>query len=249
MQWLDFHRYGGDFYANFSELIQTLNTDREYVREHTKILYKALEWKQRNKTIDLLLRGSEYTRAYEWLKLAIAKYKQPPVTKDMKEFILKSKPKKEFILKSKPKVEQLPKSQQKTNNIIFRALEAIALTILILSSWQLSTQRFLIEYRVLVQAMYREFTHQVDRKNSPPVMLVEIDANSFRKAKIAKIIDKLTTINTKIIGFDYVFDRYQPENDKKFAQSLRSSIEKQNTWFVFATIGIQLVVCLKYYQS
>ena len=233
VQWLDFHRYGGDFYANFSELIQTLNTDREYVREHTKILYKTLEWKQRNKTIDLLLRGSEYTRAYEWLKLAITKYKQPPVTKDMKE----------FILKSKPKVEHLPKSQQKTNNIIFRALEAIALTTLILSSWPLFTQRFLIEYRVLVQAMYRKFTHQVDRQNSPPVMLVEIDADSLRKAKIldprpmdryiAKIIDKLTTINTKIIGFDYTF--YQPENYKKFAQSLRSSMEKQNTWFVFAT--------------
>ncbi|MGD1702592.1 CHASE2 domain-containing protein [Dapis sp. BLCC M229] len=77
-------------------------------------------------------------------------------------------------------------------------------------------------------------------------MLVEIDEDSIRKAKIldpvpmdrsyiAKIIDKLITINTKIIGLDYLFHRYQPKNDTKLAQTLRSSIEKQNTWFVFAT--------------
>ncbi|NEO51989.1 MAG: TIR domain-containing protein [Okeania sp. SIO3B5] len=236
VQWLDFNQYGGDFSANFTELVRTLNIDREYVREHTKILHKALEWNQRNKTIDLLLRGSEYTRAYEWLQLAITKSKQPPVTKDMKE----------FILKSKPKVEPLQKLQKKAKRIIFRPLEAIAISILILFSWQLSTQRFLIEKRVLVQAMYRQFTNQVERKNTPPVLLVEIDEDSLKKAKIfdplpmdrsyiAKIVDKLITINTKIIGFDYLFDRYQPKNDTKLAQTLRSSIEKQNTWFVFAT--------------
>ncbi|NES66003.1 MAG: TIR domain-containing protein, partial [Okeania sp. SIO2D1] len=236
VQWLDFHRYGGDFYANFIELLRTLNTDREYVREHTKMLHKALEWKQKNQTIDMLLRGSEYTRAYEWLQLAITKSKQPPVTEDMKE----------FILKSKPKVEPLQKLQKKTKKIIFRPVEWIALSILILCSWQLSVQSFLIEKRVLVQAMYRQFTNQVDRQNSPPVMLVEIDEDSIRKAKIldpipmdrsyiAKIIDQLTTINAKIIGLDYLLDRYQGENDKKLAQTIRSSIKKQKTWFVFAT--------------
>jgi len=124
--------------------------------------------------------------------------------------------------------------------------EAMAISALILCSWQLSTQSFLIEKRVLVQAMYRQFTKQVARENSPPVLLVEIDEDSIKKAKIsdprpmdrsyiAKIIDRLTTINAKIIGIDYLLDRYQPENDKKLAQTLRSSIEKQNTWFVFAT--------------
>ncbi len=124
--------------------------------------------------------------------------------------------------------------------------EAMAISTLILCSWQLSTQSFLIEKRVLVQAMYRQSTNQVDRENSPPVLLVEIDEDSIKKAKIsdplpmdrgyiAKIIDRLTTINAKIIGLDYLFDRYQAENDKKLAQTLRSSIEKQNTWFVFAT--------------
>ena len=124
--------------------------------------------------------------------------------------------------------------------------EAMAISALILCSLQLSTQRFLIDKRVLVQAMYRQYTNQVERQNSPPVLLVEIDEDSITKAKIsnpvpidrsymAKIIDQLTTMNAKIIGIDYILDRYQPENDKKLAQTLRSSIEQQNTWFVFAT--------------
>ncbi|MGD1701165.1 CHASE2 domain-containing protein [Dapis sp. BLCC M229] len=125
--------------------------------------------------------------------------------------------------------------------------EAMAISALILCSLQLSNQRFLIEKRVLVQAMYRQYTNQVERQNSPPVLLVEIDEDSITKAKIsnpwpmdrsylAKIIDQLTTINAKIIGIDYLLDRHQKEeNDIKLAQTLRSSIEKQNTWFVFAT--------------
>ncbi|MDJ0556851.1 MAG: CHASE2 domain-containing protein [Microcoleaceae cyanobacterium MO_207.B10] len=124
--------------------------------------------------------------------------------------------------------------------------ETIALSTIILVSWQLSTQNFLLERRVLVQAMYRRVTNQVNSKNSPPVLLVEIDETSIKKAKISdprpmdrgyigQIIQQLTAINAKIIGIDYLLDRYQPKNDQKLAKILRSSIEKQGTWFVFAT--------------
>ncbi|HEY9607076.1 MAG TPA: toll/interleukin-1 receptor domain-containing protein, partial [Allocoleopsis sp.] len=36
VQWIDFNRHDGDLYANFSELVRTLDTDREHVRYHTK---------------------------------------------------------------------------------------------------------------------------------------------------------------------------------------------------------------------
>ena len=91
VQWLDFNRHGGDFYANFSELVRTVDTDREYVREHTKKSQMALEWQRGGKSAYLLLRGTECARGYEWLRGAQRQNKQPAVTEDIKKFILQSR--------------------------------------------------------------------------------------------------------------------------------------------------------------
>ena len=136
--------------------------------------------------------------------------------------------------------------KQKLRKWLPTTREALFLSTMILLSWQLSTQNFLIDKRVFVQGIYRQLTNQVSNKKSPPVLLVEIDETSIQKAKISyprpmdrgyltQIIQQLTAINAKIIGIDYVLDRYQPKNDQKLAKVLRSSVEKQGTWFVFAT--------------
>ncbi|MEB3209971.1 MAG: TIR domain-containing protein, partial [Leptolyngbyaceae bacterium] len=80
IQWIDFRRHGGDFYTNFSELIRTLDIDREHVRSHTKWLQRSLEWKGRDRTPDLLLRGSEFALAEAWLKDSQESKKYPPAT-------------------------------------------------------------------------------------------------------------------------------------------------------------------------
>ncbi|MDY6806169.1 MAG: TIR domain-containing protein, partial [Cyanobacteriota bacterium] len=90
VQWLDFNRHGGDFLGNFSELVRTLDTDREYVRQHTKKSQKALEWSKRDKSVDLLLRGNECVRAYEWLQEVDQQGKQPELTELLKEYIVAS---------------------------------------------------------------------------------------------------------------------------------------------------------------
>jgi len=90
VQWLDFNRNKGDFYANFSELMQTLNVDREYLREHTRKLQMALEWKRANENVDLLLQGNECVKSYGWLIKAEAENKQPPITKELRDFIIRS---------------------------------------------------------------------------------------------------------------------------------------------------------------
>ena len=128
-----------------------------------------------------------------------------------------------------------------------RKKEAIAFTTLALISWQLPVQSILLQQRVLVQAVYRQFTNQVPTAQKPPVLLVEIDDESIKKARIAnptpmdlsylaKLVDKLSSQNAKVIGFDYVLDRYQQENDQKFAQSLRNAVQKNGTWFVLASL-------------
>jgi hypothetical protein len=124
--------------------------------------------------------------------------------------------------------------------------QAIALAGLALVSSQLSVQGFLLERRVLVQAQYRQLTNQVPTTKQPPVLLVQIDEDSIREAKISKpnpmdrgylaqLVDKVSAMNAKVVGIDYLLDRHQPENDQKLANSLRSSVQKQGTSFVFAT--------------
>ncbi|HEY9670467.1 MAG TPA: TIR domain-containing protein [Waterburya sp.] len=90
IQWIDF-RYDGDFSVNFSELVRTLDTDREHVKSHTKWSQRVLEWEQRGKTKDLLLRGSEFSIAQQWLLDAEQHNRQPAATPLQKEYIRKSR--------------------------------------------------------------------------------------------------------------------------------------------------------------
>ncbi|MDB9475593.1 TIR domain-containing protein, partial [Dolichospermum circinale] len=91
VQWLDFNQHGGEFFANFNELVRTLDTDRDHVRSHTKWSQRALEWDEKGKNVDLLLRGSEFAVAEAWLKTAETENKKPATTALQKELIDKSR--------------------------------------------------------------------------------------------------------------------------------------------------------------
>lgn len=84
VQWIDFQ---GDFLTHFSELVRTLDTDREHVHSHTKWSQRALEWEQKARGEDLLLRGSELAIAAAWLQEAEQEGKQPAVTVLQREWI------------------------------------------------------------------------------------------------------------------------------------------------------------------
>jgi WD40 repeat protein len=90
VQWIDFNQNDGDFNANFNQLVRTLDTDREHLQNHTKWSQRALEWQQKNKTKDLLLRGSELAIAEFWLKDIQEQKKQPVATELQEAYIAKS---------------------------------------------------------------------------------------------------------------------------------------------------------------
>jgi WD40 repeat protein len=107
IQWIDFNRHNGDFYANFSELIRTLDTDREYVHSHTRWSLRSLEWHEKDQSRkdqskDLLLQGSEVSIATQWLEEAKNTRKQPPPTELQKKFIIAS----QDLLNTKQKQEK-----------------------------------------------------------------------------------------------------------------------------------------------
>jgi WD40 repeat protein len=90
VQWIDFHQNERDFPANFRQLVRTLDTDREHLHNHTKWSQRAIAWNEKDKSADLLLRGSELVVAQAWLKDTQERKKQPAATELQKEYIAKS---------------------------------------------------------------------------------------------------------------------------------------------------------------
>ena len=72
-----FLREEDDFEANFELLIDALETDLEYVKEHTRLLTRAIEWNQSNRTRGLALSKQEVQVADRWLTEGITKEPKP----------------------------------------------------------------------------------------------------------------------------------------------------------------------------
>jgi len=127
--------------------------------------------------------------------------------------------------------------------------EAIALSVLTLLSLSGPVQDWLLEQRLLTQAVYRQLTGQVSHTAKPPVLLVQIDEKSIREAGIAdpkpmdrsylaKLVDKLVVEDARVVGIDYLLDRPHGGSDRILAQSLQAAIAKSphSTWLVFASV-------------
>ncbi len=91
VQWIDFNQQEGDFFANFNQLVRTLDSDREHLRSHTKWSQRAIEWEEKGRSEDLLLRGNEFALAENWFKEAEQQKKQPAATALQKEYIAASR--------------------------------------------------------------------------------------------------------------------------------------------------------------
>lgn len=125
-------------------------------------------------------------------------------------------------------------------------IETAAVSVILVLSFQISVQDFLLEQRIWVQSIYRTITGQVPQ-GTPPVMLIHIDQESISRANIdgnkidpidrkylARIIQKASTLETKVIGLDYFLNSPTTE-DQLLAQSIRTAIERKGIWFVFGT--------------
>ena len=80
-----FLRSKDDFEVNFELLIEALSTDLSYVREHTRLLTRAIEWDENNRRRSNILRGPELIAAEGGL--AISQSMQPASTELHDEYI------------------------------------------------------------------------------------------------------------------------------------------------------------------
>lgn len=144
-----------------------------------------------------------------------------------------------------------PSINENLQKILPSRLETVVLSALFIVSTQLPIQKSLLEQRLKSQAVYRQLIGQVeseDKSNKiPPVLLVQIDEQSIRKRKLfdprpmdrkllAQLVDKAREKGAKVIGIDFLLDRYQEKNDEVLAKSLQTGVNSsQPTWFVLGT--------------
>jgi CHASE2 domain-containing sensor protein len=68
-----FHNHGGDFSSNFGDLYRVLESDADYIDQHTRLLLRAMEWEKAGRDDSLLLRRKALEQANTWLELAANK--------------------------------------------------------------------------------------------------------------------------------------------------------------------------------
>jgi len=76
LQWL-FFRPADNFDSAFASLLNALDTDIDWVRAHTRLLTRAIEWQAKNQDTSLLLRGNDLKDGEAWLVQGAAKEPSP----------------------------------------------------------------------------------------------------------------------------------------------------------------------------
>ncbi|WP_375561235.1 TIR domain-containing protein [Bernardetia sp. OM2101] len=81
-----------DYEKDIDELLNQINTDRDYYHKHKIILNKAIRWKEQNHNASILLRGHNLDEAKIWLKIGLQREKHLP-TRLHEEFVRESESK------------------------------------------------------------------------------------------------------------------------------------------------------------
>ena len=89
LNWI-FFRESDDFEKATDALISALDTDLDWVRAHTRLLTRAIEWESKGKNNSFVLRGDDLRAAEQWLAQAPGKKEAKP-TALQTEYIIASR--------------------------------------------------------------------------------------------------------------------------------------------------------------
>lgn len=136
--------------------------------------------------------------------------------------------------------------KQRLRQSLPNLVEAITLTASLTIGTTVFIQDLLLDGRMLAQAVYRDTTVQIPFSEAPPVALVEIDAISIQheelsqlipmnRSYLAKLLNRLRTLNASIVGIDLIFDTPQkkpPTADEDLGKAVRQAVDA-NMWLIF----------------
>src|SRR5215472_12657975 len=89
LNWI-FYRESDDFEEATDTLISALDTDLDWVRAHTRLLTRAIEWEANKKSNSFALRGEDLRSAEQWLAQAGTEKERQP-TALQTEYIIASR--------------------------------------------------------------------------------------------------------------------------------------------------------------
>ena len=76
LNWI-FFRESDDFDSAFQSLIEAIDTDLDWVRAHTRLLVRAIEWDNEERDASFVLRGRDLEEAEQWLAQGADKELKP----------------------------------------------------------------------------------------------------------------------------------------------------------------------------
>jgi hypothetical protein len=178
IQWIDCTNK--DFYTAFTLLIRALDTDKEYVEQHTKWQKKAteaIEMAAPTSSVmntngveltvkfksELLLRGNELVLAHVWLDNAINNHKSPVPTELQKEFVAVSE---QLRLTEEAHAKEITKSLRNRFRIaVATAAVAIATSIIALYYYQHAQEQKAKAVYLMKEARKEQHKAQKSRRN------------------------------------------------------------------------------------
>ena len=143
----------------------------------------------------------------------------------------------------------LPRStwRDRGRNLRPKLTELVALAGLVILSWQVPVQTWLLNQRLYLQALYRDVTPAVlapdsVSSHSPALLLVQIDnaslvedgisdPNPMDRTYLARLVQQAADLGVTVVGVDYLLDRPQDAADPVFADTL-ARVTQQNTWTI-----------------
>lgn len=87
LNWI-FVRAGDDFHTAVEQLVETMDTDLTWLKAHTRLTVRAMEWEKRDRNDSFLLRGDDLTEAEQ---LPMQSDKEPALTDLHIQYIMASR--------------------------------------------------------------------------------------------------------------------------------------------------------------
>lgn len=196
VQWIDFSKDAGDFYANFSKLWRALDTDLEHVRMHTRLLTRAMEWEREGYENGFLLRGKDLATSQEWLAKAF--HKQPAPTDLQKKYIKTS--------------QELPFRRPKLRTVLLTSL-AVAVSVVGVRIVGLLQPLELAAYDQLMRLKPSEAQDKrllivgvTDKDLQAQKKRNEEGVETVKDPSLQKLLEKLQQYKPQVIGLDLLRD-------------------------------------------